>query len=181
VLGSRWSHATPVIQILAAVGIIQSLQTLTGEVLLALDRSGTLLRFTLLWFAGIVGSVVLGLHWGTLGVATCYAGATVLIEPIRTYITTRALGIPMWTLGRALVGILQAAALMAVALLLARTAFVAAGLSPAVRLVLLVAIGSFVYLAACAWRAPEVTSEIHGAIKRRRRPAAPLEPLEAGL
>ena len=40
VLGPRWAEAIPVIQILALVGVIQSLQTLSGEVLLALDRVG---------------------------------------------------------------------------------------------------------------------------------------------
>ena len=38
VLGSRWSDATAVIQILAVVGIVQSLHTLNGEVLMALGR-----------------------------------------------------------------------------------------------------------------------------------------------
>ena len=72
------------IQILAVVGIIQSLQTLNGEVLLALNRSGTLLRFTILWFVCSVGAFAVGLQWGILGVATCYAVVTIVIEPIRT-------------------------------------------------------------------------------------------------
>ena len=51
VLGPKWSEAAAVIQILAVVGILQSLHTLNGEVLLALGKAGTLLRFTLLWVA----------------------------------------------------------------------------------------------------------------------------------
>ena len=47
VLGPKWSEATPVIQILASVGLIQSLQTLSGEVLLALGRANWLFRFTI--------------------------------------------------------------------------------------------------------------------------------------
>ena len=113
---------------------------------------------------------------------TCYAVATSSIEPVRTYITTRALGISIGTFARSLGGILQAAALMAVALLVTRTAFVAAGLPPAARLALLVLVGGCVYIGACAWRAPEVTSEIRSAIGRRRlRVRAPLETVEAGL
>ncbi len=57
------------IRILAVVGIIQSLQTLNAEVLLALGRAGTLVRFTLLWFVGSVGAVVIGTQWGIVGVA----------------------------------------------------------------------------------------------------------------
>ena len=113
VLGSRWSEATPVIQILAFVGLIQSLQTLSGEVLLALDRSGTLLRFTMLWFVGSVGALVLGLRWGIVGVAACYAAATLALEPLRTYLTTRALGISLWRFPASLSGVAQATAVMA--------------------------------------------------------------------
>ncbi len=41
VLGPKWHEVTPLIQILACAGIIQSLQTLSGEVLLALGRAST--------------------------------------------------------------------------------------------------------------------------------------------
>ena len=135
-----------------------------------------------MWFAVIVGSVVLGLHWGILGVATCYAVATFLIEPVRTYITTRALGISFWTFARSLGGILQAAALMAVALLVTRAAFVAAGLPPAARLALLVLVGGCVYVGglrmACARGDERDPGRDRPAAAARR---APLETVEAGL
>jgi O-antigen/teichoic acid export membrane protein len=181
VLGPRWSHATPVIQILAWAGLIQSLQTLSGEVLLALNRAATLFRFTLLWFVGSVGAFVLGLHWGMLGVATCYAVATVLIEPVRTYVTTRALGIPMWRFVGSLSGVAQATVVMAAAMLAARGALVATDLPPLPRLALLVFLGGGVYIAGCIWRAPEVTLEIRSAIGRRKRKPPRAELLEAGL
>lgn len=182
VLGPRWSRATPVIQILAWVGLIQSLQTLSGEVLLALNRAGTLLRFTMLWFVGSVGAFVLGLHWGILGVATSYAVATALIEPVRTYVTTRALGIPVRRFVGSLSGVAQATAAMAVIVLGARAALVAAGVPAAARLVLLALLGAGVYAAACLWRAPEVTLEIKSAIGRRGGDGGPrIEMLEAPL
>lgn len=169
VLGSRWSRATPVIQILAWVGLIQSLQTLSGEVLLALNRARTLLHFTTLWFVGSVGAFVLGLHWGILGVAACYAGATVLIEPVRAYVTTRALGVSIWRFIGSFAGIAQATVLMAVTLVIARALLLETGLSTASRLVLLVLLGGSVYVAGCLWRAPEVTREVQSAIRRRTR------------
>ncbi len=183
VLGSRWRHATPVIQILAWVGLIQSLQTLNGEVLMALNRAGTLFRFTIVWFVGSVAAFAVGIHWGVIGVATCYAAATVLIEPLRTYLTASALGISPWRFVRSLAGIAQASAAMAIALLVLRSALIALGVSPAPRLVLLVALGAAVYTASCAWRAPEITLEIRRAIAGRRAAArAPrVGAVEAGL
>ena len=56
VLGPKWSDAASVIQILAVVGILQSLNPLNAEVLLALGRAGTFLRFTLLWAAATLDS-----------------------------------------------------------------------------------------------------------------------------
>jgi hypothetical protein len=43
-----------------------------------------------------------------------------------------------------------------------------------------IVVGAVVFVAACLWRAPEVTVEIRGAL-RRRRPAAPARVVEAGL
>ena len=36
---------------------------------------------------------VIGVQWGSSASRRCYAAATLLVEPVRTYITTRALGI----------------------------------------------------------------------------------------
>jgi O-antigen/teichoic acid export membrane protein len=176
VLGSRWKEATPLIQILAWVGLIQSLQTLNGEVLLALNRAGTLLKFTAFWFVGTVGAIVLGLHWGILGVATCYAVATVFVESVRAKLAARALGISVWRFVGALGGIAQATAMMAVTIFVARELFIAAGLPAAARLVALIALGAGVYSACCAWRAPEVTAEVRGVIGRRREAKPPARP-----
>jgi O-antigen/teichoic acid export membrane protein len=181
VLGPRWSEVTLVIQILAGVGILQSLQTLTGEVLLALDRSGLLLRFTALWFVCSVAAFAVGLRWGVVGVATSYAVATALVEPIRTWITSRALGVSPWRVVGALAGVAQASAIMAVAVLGARAALVACGLPAGPRLTLLVVVGGVVYLACCLWRAPEVAAEIKNTIAGRRKERARIEAAPARL
>ena len=73
VLGERWDAATPIIRILAWVGLIQSLQHLNGDVLYALDRAGTFLRFTIVWAIASLCAFVIGLQWGIVGVAACYA------------------------------------------------------------------------------------------------------------
>jgi O-antigen/teichoic acid export membrane protein len=181
VLGPRWHRAVPVIQVLAAVGILQSLGTLSGEVLLALNRSGTLLRFTMVWFLATVGGVALGLQWGILGVATCVAVATALTEPVRAYLTTRALGISVWRFARSLVGIAQATALMAAILLIARGLLVQADAPTLLRLLLLIGLGTVAYVAGCLWRAAEIADEIRAGIGRRKAKRPPLESLEPGL
>jgi hypothetical protein len=107
--------------------------------------------------------------------------ATVLIEPVRTFVTTRALGIPMWRFVGSLSGVAQATVVMAAAMLGARGALVATGLPTVSRLALLVVLGGCVYVAGCLWRAPELTLEIKGAIGRRTRKAPRSGFVEAGL
>jgi O-antigen/teichoic acid export membrane protein len=169
VLGERWHRATPVIQILVVVGIVQALQTLNAEVLLALDKAGTLLRFTMLSFVGTIGGCIAGVHWGIVGVATCYAIANLVIEPVSTYLTTRALGIPVRRFIGAFTGVTQAALLMGAGLLAGRAALVQADVPTGARLALLIALGGLVFVSSCLWRAPEVTVEIKAAIRHRRQ------------
>jgi O-antigen/teichoic acid export membrane protein len=182
VLGPKWTEATRVIQILAAVGILQSVHTLNGEVLLALGKAGTLLRFTLLWSTVAVGAVAVGLRWDIVGVAICYAVGTSVIEPVRAYLTTEALGIPLSRFLRSLSGVAQATAMMATVLVGARVGFVEAGMPAAARLVVLAALGAATYAVCCLWRAPEITAEIRGVIGRRKQRVVPrVEPLDAGI
>lgn len=172
VLGPKWEQTGTVIRILAVVGIVQSLHTLNGEVLLALGRAATLLRYTTLWTAATIGGVALGLRWDLVGVAAGFAAAIVAVEPLRAYLTTKALGIPLRRFVVSLSGIAQAAALMGAALVGGRALLLSADVPASVRLALLVPLGVAVYVPGCLWRAPEVARELAGAL-RRGRPAAP--------
>ena len=181
VLGPSWGEAIPVIRILAVVGILLSLQTLSTEVMQALGKVATLLRITLLWATASLAAIAIGTHWGIVGVAACYTAVTVVIEPLRAYVTTRALHISIWRFAGALVGIVQATAIMAAAVLAVREALIAAGTPAAVRLVVAVVFGGGVYLAACLWRAPEITAEFKRISSHRRRARAEGDVLDARL
>ena len=99
VLGSKWEDATPVIQILALVGVIQSLHTLNAEVLLALNKAGTLVRYT-----RPLGSFDERRPWRSAsgGASSASRPATQsrrwLVEPLRAYITTQGARNPTRTI-----------------------------------------------------------------------------------
>ena len=168
VLGDRWSAAAPVIRILAFVGLLQSLQTLNSNVLLALGRAGTLLRYSLVFFCSHLIAFVIGLHWGIVGVAAGYAISTALVEPLYFWLTARALGTSVWTLARGIWEVLLAAVAMALALVVVRHLLLE-DVSPVLRFVLLVPLGVALFLPLCAWRCPEVLTELRSL---RRRGAA---------
>jgi len=169
VLGDRWSAAAPVIRILAFVGLLQSLQTLNSNVLLALGRAGTLLRYSVVFFCCHLMAFVIGLHWGIVGVAAGYAISSTLVEPLYFWLTARALRTSVWVLARSIRDVVLAAVAMALALVLVRHLLLGDA-SPVLRFVLLVPLGAALFVPLCAWRAPEVVAELRSL--RRRGSAA---------
>jgi O-antigen/teichoic acid export membrane protein len=160
VLGEKWQEATVVIQILAWVGLLQSLQRLNSSILQALDRTGTLLRYSIVVVVASVTAFVAGLHWGIVGVAAGYAISSTLVEPMYAWLTARALGVPVWGFARSLAGVVQAAVVMLGAVLALRLFLVDQGVSAGPRLALVVAAGIAVFVPLCLWRQPEVLAEL---------------------
>lgn len=178
VLGERWRAAIPVIQILAGVGMIQSLQTLNSNILQALDRTRTLLRYSGVFFVSHLVAFSIGLQWGIVGVAAAYAVSSAFVEPLYAWLTARALGISVWRFVGAFAGVAQASLAMLATLLSARAALLDAGVPPGIRLPVLIALGAVVYVPVCLWRAPQVLAELRS-IRPRRRQAEVVTPAEA--
>jgi O-antigen/teichoic acid export membrane protein len=176
VLGHKWRSAAPVIQILSWVGLLNSLQTLNSNVLIALDRAQTLFRYTIVFFVAHMSAFVIGLHWGILGVAACYAISTTLVEPLYVWLTARAVGVSPRVFLRALVGPTQAALLMLAVLVPLHHMLVGSGIGPAARLGLCALAGTLVFVPACLWRVPEVLAEIRDLRSRRVRVRPAAEP-----
>lgn len=170
VLGDQWDAAIPVIQILAWVGMLQSVQAVNVDILIARDRPATLFRYMIAFCCIHLIAFVIGLQWGIVGVAAAYAVSSTLIEPVLTVLTGRALHVSPLIFVRSLFGVAQAVAVMVVALLWARSGLVAAGASPALCLVALIVLGALVYLPMCAWRAPEVLRDLRSLMGRARKP-----------
>ena len=169
VLGERWTAVVPVLQVLAWVGLLQSLQTLNTNILQALDRTRTLLRFSTVFFLGHLAAFVIGLRWGIVGVAAGYAVSSTVLEPLFAWITCRVVGVTVREFASALAGVAQASLLMALCVLALRLFLVHEHVPTPLRLLALVVAGVVVYLPACAWRAPEVVTEL-----LRLRPRRPV-------
>jgi O-antigen/teichoic acid export membrane protein len=174
VLGERWHEAEPVIRLLAWVGLLQSLTTLNSAILRARDRTGTLLRYAAVALAASLVGFTVGLEWGIVGVAAGYAISSTFVEPYYTWLTARALGVSVLSFARGLRGVFEAALAMAACVLAAKLLLLPEDLHAAWRLVLLVLLGTVVYLPLCAWRAPEVWGEIRDVRRTRAARATPL-------
>lgn len=174
VLGDKWEKTTILIQILAWVGLLQSLQTLNPQILQALDRTTTLLRYTIVFFVFHLTAFAIGLQWGVVGVAVGYLISSFVVEPLFGWLTARALGVSPLLLLRGLTGVLQASALMFLAVLAARYALLQTDVQPALRLAVEVSIGAAVYVPCWMWRAGDAFAELKTFRRRTRRPAATL-------
>jgi O-antigen/teichoic acid export membrane protein len=169
ILGDRWLDAVGVIQALCWVGLLLALQQVGGAgVLVAMNRPGTVLRFTLAMYAANVVAFVIGLHWGIVGVAVAYAIATTILTPIFAAIVVRALGTTLREYGRHVVTPLLTAAVMAVCVLAVRVLVVGA-VPGALLLLLLIVVGVVVYLALCLHFLPDVVAEFRRLIPSPER------------
>jgi O-antigen/teichoic acid export membrane protein len=170
-LGERWHAAAPIIQILAWVGLLQAVQGLNQTLLQAADRTSTLLRFSMIAVLVNVAAFALGLTWGAVGVAAAYAISSSVLFVLFTFITARVAGVSLLAFAQNLSGVVQASILMFVCVLTARAFLVHEAVPAGMRLCLAVIGGAAVFLAAAAWRAPEILSDL----RSLRRPTR-LEP-----
>jgi O-antigen/teichoic acid export membrane protein len=144
VLGSKWEGAVPVVQVLAWVGLHQSLARLNSSVLQAANRTELMLRYAIVTVIADVVAFGLGAHWGILGIAIAYAITTTLIAPLYFHLAASSVGLTTFGFLRELSGIMKASALTGLVALGTREALLAAGAGPAARLALVAAVGAIV-------------------------------------
>lgn len=75
VLGRKWIDAIPIFQILAPVGLMQSIQTLVGTIYSAKGQTKWLFGWGLLNCVVLIPAFLIGVHFGAEGVAIAYCAA----------------------------------------------------------------------------------------------------------
>jgi O-antigen/teichoic acid export membrane protein len=160
VLGRRWESAAVPLQVLAVVGMAQSLIGVNSVALTAIRRTGRLLRFSILTFVLSLVGFVVGVHWGLVGVAAGYLAANAVIVPLYLRLTSHALDVSLRRVGAALTGVAQAAALTLVCVLAVRLVLVAFGAPSGARLSAVVLTGVIAAGALSFRRAPELRAEL---------------------
>ena len=175
VLGDQWEAAVPVIQLMALAMAVHSATTFGTTVFTALDRTGVVLRFTIVEVVFIVAALTVAVQWGMTEVAAAYLGVIVVMRSTLVWLTARALAVPLRNFARNVAPVAQAVLGMALVAWAVRYALVELDVPAAVRLVVVPVIGALAYAGFVAWRAPEILREARQLV--RRRPAAP-EPVD---
>jgi O-antigen/teichoic acid export membrane protein len=73
VFGPAWAPVVPLLLILSPVGALQAIGTTVGNIYQAKGRTDLLMRWAAIAGLLIVAAFMIGLQWGVIGVAACYA------------------------------------------------------------------------------------------------------------
>lgn len=170
-LGGKWHRVAPLLQFLAVVAMSYSLSAVATKVLTALDRTRTLLIFSIVDYATALAAFALGLHWGIYGLAICYAIVSVPVQAILIGLASSALGGMAGAFVRGLSGLTAASVAMAVAALLLRLALVGAHIPAVLRLLAVIPAAGVVFVPLCFWLAPAISEDAKPLLARLRRTA----------
>jgi O-antigen/teichoic acid export membrane protein len=167
ILGDKWHAAIRLLQVLAWVGLLQSLGTVNGDILQARDRTRLLLWISILTFAGHIAGFAIGLHWGVVGVASGYAISTTIASAVNQWAVAHVLEVSVRRMLSGLAGVAAAAVVMAVMVLVVRLGLRAVGVGATLRLFTTIAVGLGVYVPLVAVFQPELLRDLRDL---RRRP-----------
>jgi PST family polysaccharide transporter len=91
ILGSQWEGAIKIFVVLGATAIFQPIANTTGWLLISQGRTNHMFQWGLMSGPIIMGSIVIGLPWGALGVAASYAITRILIvDPLLYWFVGRS-------------------------------------------------------------------------------------------
>lgn len=146
-LGPRWLPMVPLVGIFALVGILQSIGTTVGVIYQAKGCTNLMFRWGVLVAIVMAAAFVVGLQWGTLGVACAYAISSLALAYPGLHIPFHQIGLQVSELWRFLLPALRATAVMAGCALMMRL-LVVDRVTPGWHLVVVVLAGVVAYGAA---------------------------------
>jgi len=112
-LGSRWGPVARVLRVLAPVGMMQSLTTMTTHIYLATGSTRAMFRWNTLFSVVLVAGFVVGLQRGIMGVAAIYAVLSFLLMIPSLAIPFRLIGLRLTALWQSVQLIVVSTAAMA--------------------------------------------------------------------
>jgi PST family polysaccharide transporter len=160
-LGPRWMPVSPLLVIFGPLGAMQSIYTMTGLIYNTTGRTDIQFRWSMLCSTMYVVSFVIGLRWGILGVAGCYAIAWTLLMVPSFYIPLRLVRLSPAELARVVWPTVACSLVMVVVAGGCRVALLVIGMRNAfMEFVVTVTVGAATYLTLLWWRRPPVLEEV---------------------
>ncbi len=95
VLGEQWLPMTPVLGIFCITGLVQSLGTTSGVIFLSMGRTTLLFKFALITTPLLIGSFLIGIKWGLIGVAIAYSLVSIVVTIIGMKIALKLINLTL--------------------------------------------------------------------------------------
>jgi len=115
-LGPSWAEAVPLVALFSVSATFLPVLTAVGLLYMTQARTGEMLRATLIDAALCVASIVVGLHWGVVGIAASIALVGLVVRtPVAFWLATRRGPVSAAFVWRAVAPPASAAALVALA------------------------------------------------------------------
>lgn len=143
--GEQWLPSTPVLQVLAFVGILRSITYFKGSVFLALGKPSWKLRLGAVSTSLNLIGFIIAVRWGIVAVSVAYLCRAVIIFPIGQWLVSRLIKIPLLEYLQQFLTPLISSLIMSVVILLARNNLTD-GLPLPFTVLCLVMIGMFTYV-----------------------------------
>ncbi len=166
ILGARWVGAIRVFQVLAPVGLVQSVQTTVGQIYMAKGRTDWFFRWGLASGVILVTAFLIGIRFGILGVAVAYCVSFLGITMLPGFIIPfQLIGLKVSDFGRALMPQVLITAGMALICALWLTLLSKFGIqSPWIQLSSTAILGAVFYVLALLMIWPEVMRHLETAM-----------------
>jgi O-antigen/teichoic acid export membrane protein len=171
VLGEKWLPAVPVLAIFGPLAAIQAVSTTTSVLYQAKGRTDLQFRWGMVVGGAMLGSYLVGAHWGATGVAWAFLLGTLVLAYPTLAIPFHLVQLPFRRFLVGLVPSLVPTAAMAAAAYGLRRLLESAGARPSVVLLVPVGVGAVVYCGIVLATRPQALRDLV-LLLRPRRPAA---------
>lgn len=157
--GDKWTHSILLMQILAFLGITESMSRIYNSVIVSVGRPGVLVTLrTLLAICNIIALLV-ALQWGLRGMAIAYVIVAYLFMPIYLVLLRKLAGINISKYFRYLVPPAAATVLMVLVIFACKTPLAEIG-SPMVQVAILGVMGAIIYAGVLTLVSPAIVRHV---------------------
>ncbi len=158
--GEKWAPSIPVMQVLAMIGILQSVLFFNGSVIRASGKPSWELGIMVLNATCSVLGFLVAVRWGIVAVATSFVIVGYLLAPISYAVVHRLIQISISTYLRQFVAPLSSALIMVAAIFGLKFIFETQGLNSYIALTIYVSAGALTYLLVIVLTARSLSREV---------------------
>lgn len=155
--GAQWSQSTPIIQVLAFFGLLNSVQFFNNSVIQAVGKPAWALALTALDALAIIATSLIFVHFGILAVACAYTVRGYLFSPASVWVLRRLVAIEIAPFLRQFITPFVSCFLMSAAVFSLRQV---TSLAPIPAVLLYSLVGAFTYIAAVLLIEPSLYNRI---------------------